>query len=80
MLNAVQSTLFGDKFSTWASSEQHGGNMLFNGLLRLYCGKLSGPRESGSLAFWVKYPAALNVPTGCCNSGEDHDAELTRQD
>lgn len=47
-----------------------GGNMLFNGLLRLYCGKLSGPRESGSLSVLGKVPTALNVPTGCCNSGE----------
>lgn len=80
MLNALQSSLFGDKFSTWVGSEQHGGNMLFNGLLRLHYGKLSGPRESGSPGLWMKYPVALNVPTGCCNSGEDHAAELTRQD
>ena len=68
VLNAVQSTLFGDKFSTWASSEQHGGNMLFNGLLRLYYGKLSGPGSLGAqhsglstLWLWMCPQAAVTV-------------------
>ena len=68
VLNAVQSTLFGDIFSTWASSEQHGGNMLFSGLLRLYCGKLSGPGSLGAqhsglstLWLWMCPQAAVTV-------------------
>lgn len=66
VLSAVRSTLFGDRFSTWASSEQHSGSMPFNGPLRFYSGKLSGPRESVSPGVWVKYPVVSNVPTGCC--------------